>query len=161
MSDNTSARIEARSAERRPAMTPSTMRAKGAAPIDVIVIDVSATGVRIETTAELEVGQEISIGLAGAGTTRAFVAWKRDSHYGCQFEMKLEPEGEAQAFSRAPVIHLGMTPVVAPILEEPQRDDLRDLYLHYRPWRLPLDAILVLIVEVGLAGAALWWLFGK
>ena len=141
-------------------MTPSTVRAKGAAPIDVIVIDVSATGVRIETTADLDVGQEISIGLAGAGTTRAFVAWKRAGHYGCQFEMALEPEGAAQAFSRAQVIHLGAAPV--PTLPDTRgSDDLRDLYLHYHPWRLPLDAVLVLIVEVGLFGAALWWLFGK
>lgn len=149
---------EARVAERRPAMAASTMRADGAMPVDVMVIDISATGVRISTTYPLDVGQEISIGLAGAGSTRAFVAWKRDNEYGCRFERPLEPEGEARAFSRSPVVHLGR---IAPVKQQDGHDDLRDLWLKHRHWKIPLDVFVVLIVELGLAGAGLWWLFGK
>ncbi|WP_404712787.1 PilZ domain-containing protein [Sphingomonas sp. MMS24-J13] len=149
---------EARIAERRPAMAPSTMRADGAMPVDVMVIDVSATGVRISTAFELDVGQEISIGLAGAGSTRAFVAWKRDNEYGCKFERPLEAEGEARAFSRSPVVHLGR---VAPVKQQGGHDDLRELWQQHRPWKIPLDAVFVFIVELGLAAAGLWWLFGR
>jgi hypothetical protein len=134
------------------------MRADGAMPVDVMVIDVSATGVRISTAYLLEVGQEISIGLAGAGSTRAFVAWKRDNEYGCRFERPLEADGEARAFSRSPVVHLGR---IAPVEQQGGHDDLRDLWLQHRPWKIPLDAVVVLIAELGLAGAGLWWLFGK
>lgn len=149
---------EARIAERRPAMAPSTMRADGAMPVDVMVIDVSASGVRISTAFQLEVGQEISIGLAGAGSTRAFVAWKRDNEYGCKFERPLEADGEARAFSRSQVVHLGR---IAPINQQDGHDDLRELWQQHRPWKLPLDAVTVLIAELALAAAGLWWLFGR
>jgi hypothetical protein len=148
-------KTNARAAERRPAMAASTMRAEGTTPIDVLVIDVSSTGIRIATAIELAIGQEISIGLAGAGATRAFVAWKHDGHYGCQFERPLEPDGDARAFSRAPVVHLGRGEVAQP------EHDLRELYSRHRPWKLPLDAILVIIGEIGLVAVALWWLFGR
>jgi hypothetical protein len=150
--------VEARAAERRPAMAPSTLRASGAAPVDVMVIDVSATGVRISTAAQLEVGQEISIGLAGAGSSRAFVAWKRDDQYGCRFERPLEADGAAKAFSRSEVVHLGR---MVSAVEPGGRDPLRELWLHHRWWKMPLDAILVFVVEAGLVGAGVWWMFGQ
>ncbi len=149
---------EARVAERRPAMAPSTMRADGAMPVDVMVIDVSATGVRISTAFELEVGQEISIGLAGAGSTRAFVAWKRGNEYGCKFDRPLDPDGEARAFSQSPIVHLGR---IAPASQTGGHDDLREIWQQHRPWKIPLDAVAVLLAEVGLFCAGLWWLFGK
>lgn len=158
MSESGVVRTEARTAERRSTMAASTMRAQGTTPIDVMVIDVSATGVRIATTIDLSIGQEISIGLAGAGATRAFVTWKRDNAYGCEFERPLEPEGEARAFSRAQVVHLGPVPEPKPAQEH---DDLRDLYVRHRPWKLPLDAIVVIVVELGMIGGVVWWLFGR
>jgi hypothetical protein len=158
MAESGTVKTEGRAAVRRSTMAASTMRADGSAPIDVVVIDVSATGVRIATSVDLAVGQEISIGLAGAGSTRAFVAWKRGDQYGCQFERPLEPEGEARAFSQAQVVHLGPAPLP---LDDAPRDDLRDLYLRHRPWRLPLDAILMFLLMVGLAVAGIWWLLER
>ena len=155
MSESGSAKADGRTAERRETMAASTMRAIGTTPIDVVVIDVSATGVRIATSVPLAIGQEISIGLAGAGATRAFVAWRRDDHYGCQFERPLEPDGAARAFSRAKVVHLGPKPDAKP---QNGHDDLRDLYVRHRPWRLPLDAILVIVMELALIVGAIWWL---
>ena len=151
-------KTEARVAERRPTMAASTMRADGAMPVDVMVIDVSATGVRISTAFMLEVGQEISIGLAGAGSTRAFVAWKRNDEYGCKFERPLEAEGAARAFSRSQVVHLGR---IAPVEQKGGHDDLRELWQQHHPWKIPLDAVVVLILELGVAGAGLWWMFGR
>jgi hypothetical protein len=150
--------VEGRAAERRSAMAPSTMRANGTAPVDVMVIDVSATGVRIATSADLEVGQEISIGLGGAGSTRAFVAWKREGEYGCRFERPLEAEGAAMAFSKSEVVHLGRSTVA---VEPGAPDPLRELWLNHRPWKVPLDAVLVFGIQAGLVGAAIWWAFGR
>lgn len=129
--------INARTAERRSTDAPSTMRADNGAPVDVVVLDISRSGVRIATEAPLQIGQEITIGLAGAGVTRAYVAWARGGEYGCAFERPIEPEDEALAFSQAPVQRLGSAP-----RQSGGEDYLRELYLRHRVWALPWDAVL-------------------
>jgi hypothetical protein len=125
------------------------MRTDGGEPVDVVVLDISRSGVRILTDADLLVGQEISIGLAGAGVTRAYVAWGRDGEYGCAFERQIAPEEEANAFSRVPVKRLGR----APVQPANSGDDfLRELYQRHRLWALPWDAVLMT-----LAMGALFW----
>ncbi len=141
--------MNARSAERRSTDAPSTMRADNGAPVDVLVLDISRSGVRIVTDAPLQIGQEISIGLAGAGVTRAYVAWARGGEYGCAFERPMAPEDEALAFSRAPVQRLGIVP-----RQSDGEDYLRELYRRHRVWALPWDAV---FMTVGMA--ILIWAF--
>jgi hypothetical protein len=144
---------ETRKARRRAAKAPSTMRTDGREPVDVVVLDISRSGVRILTDAELTVGQEISIGLAGAGVTRAFVTWARDGEYGCAFERPIAPEDEARAFSQAPVKRLGRATVEHSASDSDRDDDyLRELYRHHRIWAVPWDA-----VAMAVAMAALLW----
>ena len=146
---------ETRKARRRPAKAPSTMRADGREPVDVVVLDISRSGVRILTDADLSVGQEISIGLAGAGVTRAYVTWVRDGEYGCAFERPIGPEEEARAFSQAPVKRLGRSAVAHDDGDKDggSGDDyLRDLYRQHRIWAVPWDAVVM-----ALAMAALLW----
>lgn len=142
--------MNARTAERRPTDAPSTMRADNGAPVDVVVLDISRSGVRIQTDAELEVGQEITIGLAGAGVTRAYVAWAQGGEYGCAFERPIAPEDEMRAFSRAPVKRLG---VAAPSRQNDGEDYLRELYRRHRVWALPWDAVVMTIAMLALAWA--------
>ena len=142
--------MNARIAERRPTDAPSTMRADNGAPVDVIVLDLSRSGVRIVTDAKLEIGQEITIGLAGAGVTRAYVAWARDGEYGCAFERPMAPEDEAVAFSRAPVQRLGVT---TPPPQSDGEDYLRELYRRHRLWALPWDAVLMTLAMLVLVWA--------
>jgi hypothetical protein len=142
--------MNARTAERRSTDAPSTMRADNGAPIDVVVLDLSRSGVRIQTDAELEIGQEITIGLAGAGVTRAYVAWGQGGEYGCAFERPMAPEDEARAFSRAPVKRLG---VAVQSRQDDGEDYLRDLYRRHRVWALPWDAVLMTIAMLALAWA--------
>lgn len=139
----------ARRAERRTTKAPSTMRTDAGEPRDVIVLDLSRSGVRILTDAELAIGQEISIGLAGAGVTHAYVTWRRGDEYGCAFERPIPPEDEARAFSLAPVKRLGR-----PMIERKDggEDYLRELYRRHRIWALPWDAI----VMIALIAAGLW-----
>lgn len=138
-----------RRAQRRATDAPSTMRTDGGQPVDVVVLDLSRSGIRIMTDADLSVGQEISIGLAGAGVTRAYVTWARDGEYGCAFERPIAPEDEAAAFSRAPVKRLGRTLVER---NDGAEDYLQDLYRRHRVWALPWDAVLMT-----LAMAVLVW----
>ena len=142
--------MNARIAERRPTDAPSTMRADNGAPVDVIVLDLSRSGVRIVTDAKLEIGQEITIGLAGAGVTRAYVAWARDGEYGCAFERPMAPEDEAVAFSRAPGQRLGVT---TPPPQSDGEDYLRELYRRHRLWALPWDAVLMTLAMLVLVWA--------
>jgi hypothetical protein len=127
------------------------MRTDGGQPVDVVVLDLSRSGIRIMTDADLSVGQEISIGLAGAGVTRAYVTWTRDGEYGCAFERPIAPEDEAAAFSRAPVKRLGRTLVER---NDGAEDYLQDLYRRHRVWALPWDAVLMTLAM----GVLVWGL---
>jgi hypothetical protein len=128
------------------------MRTDGGDPVDVVVLDLSRSGVRIMTDARLSVGQEISIGLAGAGVTRAFVTWARNGEYGCAFERPIAPEDEAAAFSRAPVKKLGRAVAEPDNPDNDAEDYLQELYRRHRVWALPWDAVLMM-----LAMAVLLW----
>jgi hypothetical protein len=98
---------DTRRAERRQADQPSTLRGTGSAgPQDSWVHDVSSTGMRIECRAELAIGDEVTVGLAGAGATRAHVVWKKGNEYGCAFEKPLSAEDATQAFQGSPVVRL-------------------------------------------------------
>ena len=145
-----------RRAERRATDAPSTMRTDGGDPVDVLVLDLSRSGIRIVTDADLGIGQEISIGLAGAGVTRAYVTWARSGEYGCAFERPIAAEDEAAAFSRAPVKRLGRMPAVQRTDGNAAAEDyLQDLYRRHRVWALPWDAVLMTLAMVVL----LWALF--
>ncbi|QJU58639.1 PilZ domain-containing protein [Sphingomonas sp. AP4-R1] len=122
-SQDTQETQETRRAARRAADQPSTLRGTGnSEPQDSWVHDVSSTGMRIESRAELTVGEEITVGLAGAGATRARVVWKHGNEYGCQFEKPLSSEEASNAFQGSPVVSLhqfGRRPTAA----APQMDD--------------------------------------
>jgi hypothetical protein len=150
--------VEARRAERRDAMAASTMRAEGSKPYDVIVLDISATGVRITSDADLEVGQQISIGLAGAGVTRAYVAWRRGDQYGCAFSAPLSAEEEACAFSNAAPVMLGQPSSARRQPEPVQSNGLEDLYRQHHVWKLPADAVAGFVIFGGLVAYVLSFL---
>jgi hypothetical protein len=114
---------DTRRAERRQADQPSTLRGTGSTePQDSWVHDVSSTGMRIECRAELSIGDEITVGLAGAGATRAHVVWKNANEYGCKFEKPLSAEDATQAFQGSPVVRLHQfgqpRPAAAPSVDE-------------------------------------------
>ena len=151
-----SARSDARAAVRRPAMAPSTLRARGITPTDVTVVDLSQTGVRITADALLAVGDEISIGLSGLGSRRAYVAWARGHDYGCAFERPLEAHEVAQAFTVASVVRLGSPAQASQAARLGTNAELEDLYGAHRLWRLPWDAVLVIGAYLALAAWATW-----
>lgn len=141
---------ETRRAERRQADQPSTLRGQGSSePQDSWVHDVSSTGMRIESRAELSVGDEITVGLAGAGATRAHVVWKRGNEYGCQFEEPLSAGDAAQAFQGSPVVALhqfGHRDVAPLPMDDRTAEMLRlieDQPVHGRLWMAGLAAAMI------------------
>ena len=141
---------DTRRAERRQADQPSTLREDGgAAPQDSWVHDVSSTGMRIESRADLAVGDAITVGLAGAGATRAHVVWKRGNEYGCQFEVPLSAEDAAHAFQGSPVVALhqfGHRTVATPPMDDRTAEMLRlieDQPANGRLWMAGLAAAMI------------------
>lgn len=119
---------EPRRAERRNADQPSTLRGRGSQPHDSWVHDVSSTGMRIECRAELAIGEEVTVGLAGAGATVARVVWRRGNEYGCEFAEPLSATAAASAFNGSPVVqlqHFGRGPAVSPAASELEASLLR------------------------------------
>ena len=135
-------------------MAPSTMRVRGLAATDVTVLDLSQTGIRIASDADLAVGEEISIGLSGVGTRRAYVAWRREGRIGCAFVKPLAPPEVAHAFTSASVVRLGTPAQVAQDTGRSGQNELQDLYGTHSLWRLPLDALLALAFYLLLFGWA-------
>jgi transcriptional regulator with XRE-family HTH domain len=54
--------------------------------VDVLVHNISATGMLLESHVELEIGDGIEIGLPHAGASRATIIWASGPIYGCQFD---------------------------------------------------------------------------
>ena len=57
----------------------------------VTVHNISASGLLLETTARLDVGEAFAIDLPEAGERRAIVSWASEAFYGCQFDQPLTP----------------------------------------------------------------------
>lgn len=97
---------EARRAERRKTAAPSTVRAESSGPVDAVVSDVSVTGARISCSADLRVGQEVTIGLASVGQVRGIIMWRRNDSYGLAFAQPLAEDAAARAFTAPTVVKL-------------------------------------------------------
>lgn len=51
----------------------------------VVIHNISATGMLIQTAADLEILEMLEVELPEVGDTRAQVAWRSDDYFGCQF----------------------------------------------------------------------------
>ena len=71
------------------------LEAEGALPSGdaarVLIHNVSASGLLIETTVTLHEGERIEIALPGAGPAPAAVIWSSGALYGCRFKTPLSP----------------------------------------------------------------------
>ena len=152
-------RSETRRAVRRRADAHSTLRGPSTGPLDTFVHDVSATGAKIECSAELILGDFVTIGLAGVGAVRAIVVWKRDRQYGLDFVTSLTPEDVERAFSAGTVVTLTPPAARMPTRDDDETSDEEEaLYAEATGW----ISMLIFTVIAGTAlGVALiqGWLF--
>ena len=53
--------------------------------VEVVVHDLSATGLLIEATADLQTGDRLEVDIPGAGGAEAVVVWRSGHYFGCEF----------------------------------------------------------------------------
>ena len=68
----------------------------------VVIHNLSTTGLLIETSAELGESETLEVSLPEVGTIAASVIWKSDALYGCQFARPISEGAVAAALLRAP-----------------------------------------------------------
>lgn len=94
---------------------------------EVIIHDLSSTGMLIETAAKLAPFDDLQIELPEAGTTHAFVVWTSGRFYGCEFRDRLSRAAlSASQLRSRPDIPVEAPPlaVIAPATEEEGLEDL-------------------------------------
>lgn len=86
----------------------STLRDESRRPFDVVVEDLSTTGVRVPAVAELDRGALITLGIPGVGMCNARVARVDDRGYGCEFLFPLSEEELAEALVALPAAPIAL-----------------------------------------------------
>jgi hypothetical protein len=71
---------------------------------EIVIHDISATGLLIETSQELSSGETLVIDLPEHGAKAATVAWSSGRFFGCQFELSIPVAAVSAALLRSPVL---------------------------------------------------------
>lgn len=69
---------------------------------DVVIHDLSATGILIQTNAGLHTSEKLQVDLPEIGLTLAKVVWSSGDYFGCQFERPLPKAALSAAVLRNP-----------------------------------------------------------
>ncbi len=83
--------LKPRRAERSAVRATASLRRSGYNKVPVNLLDLSATGFRIETFCGLAVGSPVWVTLVGLAPLEATVVWTRGDHAGCEFRIPLHP----------------------------------------------------------------------
>ena len=68
---------------------------------EVVIHDISVTGLLVETLAELTCGEELDVRLPQTGATRAKVIWSSGQYFGCQFNHPISSAALSAAMLRS------------------------------------------------------------
>ncbi len=98
-SDSTSNR---RSAARRTLRLQAVGATASQADAQVLIHDLSLTGLLIETSAGLSAGERIDVEIPDAGLTEAKVVWNSGRFFGCEFRRAIPPAALSSAILRSP-----------------------------------------------------------
>ena len=146
------------SAEKRDAVRRTLqlkVAAKSASDLPSVVIhNLSTTGLQIETTEKLKIGDRFDVELPHSGATEVGVVWATDNFFGCEFVKPISPGTVSAALLSSPA----KTPASAETAPEAADDDIFDLELYdYVDHKYPLRTRLLIIVG---SAASLWGLIG-
>lgn len=105
--------------------------------VEIVIHDISATGMLIETSQELSTGETLIIDLPERGETPATVAWNSGQYFGCQFELSIPaatvsaallrsaPLGAIAPIGRGPDLSMLNSPVAEAVEEDVRVKDDR------------------------------------
>ncbi|HEY6047660.1 MAG TPA: PilZ domain-containing protein [Sphingomicrobium sp.] len=68
----------------------------------VVIHDLSVTGLLLETSDHLLIGESIEVELPDGGPTTAIVMWNSGNYYGCQFHGRISPAAVSASVLRSP-----------------------------------------------------------
>ena len=68
----------------------------------VLVHDISVSGLLLETSADLLVGETIEVDVPEGGPTSAIVMWNSGRFFGCQFQGRISPASVSAAVLQSP-----------------------------------------------------------
>jgi hypothetical protein len=68
----------------------------------VLIHDISVTGILLETSADLLIGETIEVDVPEGGPTTAIVMWNSGRFFGCQFHGRISPAAVSAAVLRSP-----------------------------------------------------------
>ena len=91
-----------RSAARRTLRLQALGATASQADADVLIHDLSLSGLLIETSAGLAAGERIDVDLPEAGPTEAKVVWTSGRFFGCKFKRPIPPAALSSAILRSP-----------------------------------------------------------
>ena len=92
-----------RSAARRTLRLQASGATASQTDAEVIIHDLSLTGLLIETSADLAAGERIDVDVPEAGLTEAKVVWSSGRFFGCKFKRPIPPAALSSAILRSPV----------------------------------------------------------
>jgi len=70
---------------------------------NVVIHDLSATGVLLQTTATLAPFDDLDVDLPDIGPTQAFVVWHSGEYFGCEFARPIPRAAISAALLRSPI----------------------------------------------------------
>ncbi len=82
---------DVRGAERRPVGIRAQLRESGSTRLDVLVLDLSISGFRVESIYGIAVGARVFLTIPTFAPLEALVVWRRQTGYGCWFVHPLHP----------------------------------------------------------------------
>jgi transcriptional regulator with XRE-family HTH domain len=81
--------VESRVGPRRKLRLAAPGASGSGTPMNVVVHDLSETGLLLQTSGQLSVGERIEVVLPHAGPTEANVVWASNEFFGCRFEKRI------------------------------------------------------------------------
>ena len=117
-----------RSAARRTLSLGAVLATSGAATgAEVVIHDLSVTGLLIEAAGELRLGEKLLVEIPDRGPTAATVMWTSGRFFGCAFDKRLPVAAVSAALLRNPIAPRDPPPVEAavelPVANDAGHDD--------------------------------------
>ncbi len=119
---------------------------------EVVIHDLSSTGVLLQTSAELGAFDNFEIELPEVGATHAYVVWTSSDFFGCEFAKPIPRSALSAAQLRNPIAQ----PMAEPVLELGSADALAKQFSFGARMRIIIGASILLWAAILWAVSAIW-----